>query len=64
MSRFRCPSRALDEVDGEPIEQLRMARPFALGAEVGGRPDDARAEEHLPEAIHRDPRRERVLAAS
>ena len=52
------------EVDRQPIEQLRMRRPLALGAEVGRRADDARAKEHLPDAIHGDPRGERILAAS
>src|SRR6266705_550666 len=40
-----------------------MRWPFALRAEIGGGFDKACAEELLPEAIHGDPRRERMVGA-
>ena len=49
------------EVDGEPVEQFGVAGVLALGAEVGGRGDDAGAEEDLPEAVHFDAGGERML---
>ncbi len=44
-----------DELRGEPVEQLRMGRPFTLRAEVLGGLHQAGSEEHLPVAVHRDP---------
>ena len=41
-----------DEVDGEPVEQLRMEGTFTLQAEVFGGAHEALAEEHLPEVVH------------
>ncbi len=58
---FDVPT-VIHEVDGEPVEQIGMAGELALGAEVGGRGDEAGTEEALPEAIHFDAGWERVLA--
>ena len=40
-----------------------MRRPFALRAEIGGGFHEARAEELLPETVHRDARGERMVGA-
>ena len=40
------------EIAREPVEQLRVARPFALRAEVIDRLHDSRAEKHRPPAVH------------
>ena len=45
----------LDEAKGQPVQEFGMAGQFALGAEVGARPDQSRAEELLPNAIDRHP---------
>ena len=45
------PAGAL-EFDGEPVEQLRVGRGFALVAEILERGDEAAAEEGLPLAVH------------
>ena len=50
-----------DEVHGEPIEQFGMGGPRTLVAEVTGAFDDAAAENHLPEAVHRDAGGERMI---
>ena len=52
----------LDQVGGEPVEQLRVRRPLALGAEIVGRGDNAPAEMVLPEAVDDDPGREMPAA--
>ncbi len=44
------------ELDGQPIEQLRMRRQLAGDAEISGRFDQPRAEHFLPEAVHRHTR--------
>ncbi len=44
----------LDEVHGEPVEQLGMARALTLESEVLGGPHDSLAEQHLPEVVHGD----------
>ena len=51
----------LHELDGEPVEQLRVGRRLALVAEVLERAHEAAAEEGLPLAVDRDARGERVL---
>ena len=50
-----------DEFGGEPIQQLRMHRRYALRAKVLGGFHDARAEHVLPEPVNRHSRRERML---
>ena len=45
---------------GQPVEQLGVAGPLALRAEVLDRLDQAGAEEHLPEPVDRHARRQRV----
>ena len=50
-----------DEVHGEPVEQFRMARALALESEVLGGPDDALAEQHLPEVVHGDAASQGIL---
>ena len=57
--RFDVPA-ALHEFDGQPVEQFRMHRPFALRAEIVHRLDDAEAEVGLPEAVHGDAGGERI----
>ena len=52
------------EIDGQPIEQLRMARWFALAAEVFARSDQATSKQLLPKPIDRDTGREWVLLGS
>ena len=42
----------LDEIHGEPVEELRVERAFALQAEVFDSAHESLAEEHLPEMIH------------
>ena len=51
----------LDELDGQPVEQFRVGRRFALGAEVLARLDEAAAEEARPEPIHRHAAGQRVV---
>ena len=51
----------LHELDGQPVEQLRMRRRLALRAEVLARRDEARAEVRLPDAVDERPRRRRRL---
>ena len=50
----------LAELDGQPVEQFRVARLLALRAEVLGRLHEPGAEEHLPVAIDRHARRQRM----
>src|SRR4030095_11855222 len=57
--RLEVPA-ALAEVDGAGGEQLAMAGPFALRAEVVRGLDDAGPENHLPEAVDLDARGERM----
>ena len=45
----------------QPVEQFRVRRQFALRAGLLQRPRDAVAEEELPEPVHGDARRQRVL---
>ena len=58
--RLRVPA-VLPEIDRQPVEQSRHGGATRLGAEVGRRADDPRAEQRLPDAIDGDPRREWVL---
>ena len=51
---------AIDELGGQPVQQLRVRRRGALRAEVLHGRDDAPSEDHLPEAVHGHPRRERM----
>ncbi len=50
-----------DELDGQPVQQFRVGRRRALGAEVLHRADDAVAELLVPEAVDVDPGRQRVV---
>ena len=52
----------LREFDRQPIEQLRMARQFALETKVFESAHKASPEECLPMAIHRDACGERILS--
>src|SRR5262249_4955330 len=54
---------ALDQFDGQPIEQLRMRGGIAHCAEVAGRGDDAGAEMMLPQAIDEDTGCQRIVLA-
>ncbi len=47
----------------QPIEQLRMAGPFPLSAEIARGFHQANAEELLPEPVHCDAGRERMARA-
>ena len=60
--RFSSPA-AVHQFAGEIIEQLGMRRLDAGVAEVAGRCDDAAAEMMLPQSIHGDASRQRILAA-
>src|SRR3954453_7495146 len=51
----------LDETIGEPVEELRMARRLAQVAKVARGRRQSAAEVILPETIHQDARRQRVL---
>jgi hypothetical protein len=50
-----------DEVDRQPVEQLRMRRRFALQAKIFARANQARAEIRLPDAVDDRPRRGRTF---
>ena len=52
---------ALDEINREPIEQLRVRGPIALQTKIGQRADQAFAKKQLPDAIHRHPGGERIF---
>ena len=52
---------ALLELDREPVEQLRVRRPLALGAKVVEHLAQALAEVELPEAVDEDAGGERVV---
>ena len=60
MQRFQLPA-ALDELGGEPVEQLRMAGLFAEAAEVAGRAGEAAAEVVLPDAVDDDAAGQRIV---
>ena len=49
------------EFDREPVEQFRMRRQSALDAEVVFGLDDAPAKVLLPDAVHKDTRRKRIV---
>src|SRR5438128_1456357 len=59
MHRLHAPA-ALDELNGQPIEQLGMRWTVTLAPEVICRGDDASAEVSLPEAIHHHAREQRL----
>ena len=52
---------ALAEIDGQPVEQLRVRGRLALAAEIVGGLDDADAENLLPHAIDGHARGERMI---
>ena len=54
----------LDEVGGKPVQQLRMARAFPLGAEVPEGFHQSGAEELFPEAVHHHPGHQGVFGIS
>ena len=54
---------AANEFVGKPIEQLRVRGLGAVAAEVAAGQDKSRAKMELPDAIHRDSCRERILCA-
>src|SRR5262249_15327777 len=54
----------LDEFSGEPVEQLGMRRPRPEVAEVVRRDDDAFAKVALPDAVHEDAGRKRMIGPS
>ena len=51
----------LEQLAGQPIEQLRMARRLAQAAEVAAAIHQAAAEVILPEAIDHHARRQRIV---
>ena len=51
----------ITEFDGEPVEQLGVAGPFPLLAEIVNRFDKSHAEQHLPHPIHGNARRQRIF---
>ena len=57
---FHIPT-ALAELRGQPIEQFRIPRRFALGTKVVDHLGEAGAEELAPVAINHHPRSQRVL---
>ena len=54
-----CAARSA-EIQRQPIEQFLIRGLRALRAKVVARLHESAAEHHLPEAIHRDARHERV----
>ena len=60
MQLLEAPA-AIHELDGQPVEQFRMAGRVALSAEFLRRGDDPRAEIRLPDAVHGRPRGRRGL---
>ena len=58
---LRIDTAAVAELHCQPIQQLGMARPFALRAEVVRGLHEAVAEEHGPIAVHGDAGGERIL---
>ncbi len=52
---------AVDELDGQPVEQLGVGRPGPLRAEVVGRRHQPLAEGQLPEPVDHHPGDQRVL---
>ena len=57
---FVAPAAA-NEFVGEPVEESRVRGALTLRVEITRRRHDASTEEVVPEAIHHDPCRERVL---
>src|SRR6185369_7719673 len=55
---------AVDEPAGEVVEQLGMGRRRAADAEIVRRLDDALPEMVLPDPVHEDARRERIVPIS
>src|SRR5579871_6918065 len=62
MDRLHAPA-LLDEAVSQPVQQLRMRRPFAISAKVVGGTDDSAAEMVLPDPIHHHARGERIVRA-
>ena len=60
MKLFDVPP-SLDEFDGEPVEQSRVAWPQSLRAKIFAGLDQTRPEEMLPIAIDRDACRQRMV---
>ena len=50
-----------DEVARQPVQQFRMRGLAAARAKVARRPDDATTEVPVPDAVHEDARRERMI---
>ena len=50
----------LHKIGCQPIQQVRMGGPRALGSEIVGVPREALAKVMLPDPIHDDPRGERI----
>ena len=57
------PAR-LDQAQRQVVEQLGMRRRSAIAAEIARRVDDAGAKVVLPEPVHQDARRQRVVRAN
>ena len=60
-NRFTSQPELRAKVDRQPVEQLLVGGHFAVDAEILGRLHQPRAEDLLPEAVHRHPRGERML---
>ena len=52
---------ALDELDRQPVEQLRVRRPFALRTGIVERARQAIAEKQIPEPVHEHACSQRIL---
>src|SRR5438445_8301684 len=50
----------LDEITGQPVEQLRMCGRLALAAEVAGRGHNSLSEMPVPNPVDDDARRQRM----
>ena len=57
---FEIPA-ALDELQRQAIQQLGIKRFLALAAEVLRRLHQTATEQALPDAVHRDPRQQRMV---
>ena len=51
----------LYEANGEVVEKLRMARTIAVHAEIVHGSDEARAEQVVPDSIHQNASRQRIV---
>src|SRR5262245_28816652 len=62
LQRLDVPA-TLNQLAGEPIEKLRMARRFALRAKILAGLDEANTEELLPDAVDGNPREQWMIGS-